>query len=398
MVDTFGATLRALRQQHGLSLDALAERTTYSKGHLGNIESGERAATVGVARACDQVFGCAPLLATVLSIERGDPMLRRALLGGTFAAASTALLATVDGTAALAAVLHHGLNDAVAQPTDWDQLAADFARRHLLAPYPQFGAELAAQIAVAQHQVAAGDTDAARGAALLSMTYGLWIGDTGRVPSAHGLYATAAALADRSGDTATRALVRARAANRGVYEGWTAQRAQRATDEALAITTTGTAALEAHAARVHLYALTGDLQAGRASVAAMRRAADALPEADGPTAQQRVASFHCYLECRAGSIADAQAAYAHAEQQLRQVPLWLADATIYMGRALVAAGALEEGCQLTLDAVQQLPFSNRILVIGVRDVLHSAGGRRSDTLDVLRGYASPGPAPWETLT
>jgi hypothetical protein len=69
-----------------------------------------------------------------------------------------------------------------------------------------------------------------------------------------------------------------------------------------------------------------------------------------------------------------------------------------MGRALVAAGALEEGCQLTLDAVQQLPFSNRILGIGVRDVLHSAGGRRSDTLDVLRGYASPGPAPWETLT
>jgi transcriptional regulator with XRE-family HTH domain len=398
MVDSFGATLRALRQQNELSLEALAERTTFSAGYLGNIETGERAPTLGVAAACDDVFGCAPLLATLHSIERGDPMLRRALLGGTFAATSTALLATVDGTAALAAVLQSSLHDAIEAPTDWDALAASFARRHVLAPSPAFGVELAAQIAVAQHRVTAGDRDAARGAALLALTYGLWIADTGRVPTAHGLYATAAALADRSGDPATRALVRARAANRGIYEGWTADRAQATADEALAISTTGTAALEAHAARVHLHALTGNLSAGRAAVAQMRAAADSLPEAGGPTAHQRVASFHAYLECRAGSLTDAQRAFEQAERDLRQVPLWLADATIYMGRALVAAGDVTGGAQLTLDAVQHLPFSTRILGIGVRDVLYAAGRRRSDVLDVLRGYASPGPAPWETLT
>jgi transcriptional regulator with XRE-family HTH domain len=398
MVDTFGTTLRALRKQHGLSLDALAERTTYSKSYLGNIESGERAATSGVARSCDQVLGTAPLLATVLSIERGDPMLRRALLGGTVAAASTALLATIDGTAALAAMLQSGLHDAISEPADWDQLAASFARRHVLAPSPQFGTELAAQIAVAQHQVAAGSTDAARGAALLSLTYGLWIGDTGRIPTAHGLYATAATLADRSGDPATRALVRARAANRGIYEGWSAAHAEQVAGEALAISTTGTAALEAHAARVHLYGLNGNLAAGRDAVNAMRDAAASLGDADGPTAAQRVASFNCYLECRAGTVSDAERAYAAAERELQQVPLWHADASIYMGRALVKAGSVDEGAQLTLDAVQHLPFSTRILGIGVRDVLSVAGGRRSDTLDMLRGYASTGPGPWETLT
>jgi transcriptional regulator with XRE-family HTH domain len=396
MVDNFGTVLRALRHQQGLSLAGLAQRTTYGKAYLGNIESGARQPTRGVAEACDRALGSAPLLATVLSIERGDPMLRRALLGG-FAAATTAMIASTDGTATLAAVLVRGLQDSIAEPTDWDALAADFARRLILAPSPAFGAELAAQITVAQHLVQAGDRDAARGAALLALTYGLWIGDTGRIPTAHSLYATAAALADRSGDPATRALVRARAANRGIYEGWSAARCQSAIDEALAISSTGSAALEAHAASVHLYALVGDLTSGRAAVDRMRDAAEHLPAADGPTAGQRVTSFHTYLECRAGTISDAHAAWALAERDLKGVPMWLADASIYMGRALVAAGDVTAGAELTLDAVRLLPFSTRILGIGVRDVLSAAGARRHETLEVLRGYASPGPAPWETL-
>jgi hypothetical protein len=37
--------------------------------------------------------------------------------------------------------------------------------------------------------------------------------------------------------------------------------------------------------------------------------------------------------------------------------------------------------------------------MGVRDVLAAApAGRRSPALDMLRAYASTGPAPWETLT
>lgn len=398
MVDTFGATLRALRQQRGLSLAALAERTSFAKSYLGNVETGDRQPTPALAAGCDAALGTAPLLATLVSIERGDPMLRRALLGGGLATAATALLTAGDGTTALAAALDAGLRSSIGQPRDWDGLAAEFSRRHILAPSPAFAAELAAQIEIARHQITGGDRDAARGGALLALTYGLWIGDTGRLVTAHNLYDTAAAMADTSGDTATRALVRARTANRGIYEGRTAAQTEHAAGAALALRDTGAPALEAYAALVHLAALTGDLPGGRRAVEGMRRAAAGMPEADGPTPEQRIASFSTYLECRAGTIADAERAWPEAERLLAGVPLWRADAQIYMGRALVAAGNVAEGAALALDAVTGLPSPVRVLGVGVRDLLAAAGpDAGDDTLAVLRGYASTGPTPWETL-
>lgn len=397
MLDTAGTRLRALRQQRGMTLDALAARVRYSKGYLHNIETGERAPTLEVARRCDTALGTTPLLASMVSIERGDPVLRRALLGGGLAAAATGLLATTDGTAALAAVLSAGLRGAAAAG-DWDTIAADFARRHVLAPSPAFGAELAAQIEICGHHIAAGDRAAARGGALLALTYGLWLGDTGRIPTAHALYDTAAVLADRSGDRHTRALVRARAANRGIYEGWTAVQARAAIVEALTISDTGAAALEAHAAWVHLHALTGNLADGRRAVDAMQAVADTLDAGDGPSPNQRVASFRTYLECRAGTLRDADRAYTAAQPLLAGVPLWRADAQIYYGRALAAAGNVAEGADLALDAVRALPAPVRVLGIGVRDLLDAAGDTtRDDALHALRGYATSGPAPWDTL-
>lgn len=399
MVDSFGSTLRALRDQHGWTLAALAARTGYSRSYLSNLESGARTATAEAAQACDTALNCSPLLATVLGIERGDVMLRRALLGGTLGSAATVLLASSDGTAALAAVLDGGLRAAVARPTDWDDLADSFARRYVLAPTGRFAAELAAQISVAQTRIAAGDEGAARGAARLCMTYGLWIGDTGRIPTAHSLYATAAALADHAGDAATRAVVRARAANRGIYEGWTVARTVSTAQEALALYPRGQAALEAHAAMVHLHGLTGNLSAGRAAVEAMQAAADGLPESDGPSARQRVASFRNYLECRAGRLEDALRAFAVAERDLAGVPVWLADATVYLGRAMVAAGDVAGGVAVTVGAMRQMPpYSQRILGIGVRDVIDAApAGVDPDMLAPLEAYAAAGPVPWETI-
>lgn len=399
MVDSFGAALRTLRQQQGLTLSGLAKRISFSAKTLGNVETGTYQPSLALATACDAALDSTPLLVTLLQIEKGDDVKRRALMGTVGAAAAGALFATMDGTAAMAAVLDSGLRDAVAEPTDWDTLAADFARRHVLAPSAQLGTELAAQLAVARARVAGGDTDAARGAACLALTYGLWLGDGGRVPTAAGMYATSALLADHSGDRHTRALVRARAANRGVYEGWTARRARTTLDEALAISTTGTAALEAHAGTVHLAGLTGDLTGGLRALDAMRTVAEQLPAGDAPTPQQRVTSFTMYLHGRIGRITDATHAYANAEADLADVPLWLADSRVYMARALVRSGAVTEGVTLALDAVRHLSAPVRVLGIGVRDVLSAApAAHRSDALDQLRLYASTGPAPWETLT
>lgn len=401
MVDTFGPTLRHLRKGHGYTQKTLAPRIGYSHTYLSNVENGHRPPTLAFAQACDTVLGASTVLVLLCQIEIGaDPMLRRHLLGGSLAAASTVLLATADGTAALAATLGAGLNTAAGVPDDWDQTAADFARRHLLAPSNEFGAELAAHITMAEHAITTGGPNAraaARGAALLTLTYGLWLADTGRIPTAHNLYASSASLADHAQDPSTQALVRARAANRGIYEGWSAARAHTAATRALALTTRGPAAVEAFAALVHLHALTGNHTAGEVAVAGMQATADAMTGPDGEQAQRRTVSFRTYLQCRTGTLTNAQRAYAHADTLLAKVPLWHADATIYMGRAMIAAGDLTGGAALVLQAIKSMSYSVRILGIGVRDALTAAGGRHHRDLDALRGYASTGPAPWDTI-
>lgn len=396
---SFGAALRTLRLEQGLSAAALAAKVSFSRQTLGNVETGTFLPSEALAAALDSALRSSPLLVTLLQIEKGgDDVNRRALLGTVGAAGAGALFSTMDGTAAMAAVLDSGLRNAVSKDTDYDQLVDDFARRRVLAPSNELANELAAQLAVARERVAGGDKDASRGAAQLALTYGLLLADRNKVATAHGLYGTAAALADHSGDTPVRALVRARAATRGIYEGWTLKRTTNAADEALAISNTGPAALEAYGAQVHIHALTGNLSAGRTSLDAMRTVAETLASDTRPSPVQRVANFAAYLHCRIGSLDVAQRAYEEAEAMLRPVPLWHADATVYMGRALVRAGAVEDGAKLALGAVRSLPFGNRILGMGVRDVLAAVpAGYRGDTVVQLRMHACAGPAPWDTL-
>jgi transcriptional regulator with XRE-family HTH domain len=384
---SFGDELKALRKQHQLTVAQLATRIGYSAPYLKKIEAGLRAPTDPIAQACDTALGTAPLLQTLLSIERGDPMLRRALLAGGFAAA----LLAADSTAALAQALAYSSTPG---GQDWDGTVADFTRRHLLGPGPQFGPEIAAGIKIAQHAATGGDQDAGRAAARLALIYGLWLGDLGRLPSAHTLYTVAAKIADAGADTATRALVRARAANRGIYEGWSAIRTDDTITEALHLYPREAAGLEAHAARVHLAALTGDLAAGRTAVAAMNRIADTMPE---PAGHQRTADFACYLECRLGTMHDATRAYEHAETVLAKVPLWRVDARLAYAGALTRTGDHRTGAAVALEAIRSQVVPVRVLGVCVADVLHQAGTIRTDALTELAGYATAGPHPWDTI-
>ncbi|MFJ2742363.1 helix-turn-helix domain-containing protein [Streptomyces sp. NPDC087440] len=54
---TFGAELRRLRGERGMSLTALARAIHYSKGYLSKIETGGKPPTSDVARRCDEVLG-----------------------------------------------------------------------------------------------------------------------------------------------------------------------------------------------------------------------------------------------------------------------------------------------------------------------------------------------------
>lgn len=58
---TVGEALRAARDAAGLSLSVMAARTHYSKPYLSMVETGERAATIGVVKAYERVLGIGQL-------------------------------------------------------------------------------------------------------------------------------------------------------------------------------------------------------------------------------------------------------------------------------------------------------------------------------------------------
>ncbi len=376
----------------------LARAMSYTRSLVVMVEKGGRRPTPDFAAAADAALGLDGVLAALRLVDEGDDMHRRTALTAFAGAAAGVAAATADGSAALAAVLRGGLDAATGRDTDWDALAADFARRHVLAPSDALRAELHGQLIVAQGQLA-GNPAACRGAAVMAMTLGLMIGDTGRIPSAWSHYRTARALAEVSADRTTVAGVRARAASRGLYEGMPVADAREHIGAALDLAPTSPGALEAHAAAVHLAALTGDLPAGRAAVAAMYRLAEQLPAAEGaPAPVQRAASFHSYLECRIGPPAAAERAYTAAVPLLAPVPLWAADAALYRGRSLARAGEPAAGVTLALDAIRSLPGPVRVLGVGVADLLAALpAGYRSAEVDALRAYAATGPMPWDMI-
>jgi DNA-binding NarL/FixJ family response regulator/transcriptional regulator with XRE-family HTH domain len=67
--DPVGAALRAARRAAGLSLDALAARTNFSKSYLGNIEAGRRRVTAEIAAAYDTAIGTGGMLGRLLADE-----------------------------------------------------------------------------------------------------------------------------------------------------------------------------------------------------------------------------------------------------------------------------------------------------------------------------------------
>ncbi|MBM0276387.1 helix-turn-helix domain-containing protein [Micromonospora tarensis] len=402
MVDTFGQVLRSIREAAGLSLSALATRTRYHKSEIGHVETGRRQASPDFAAACDRELGTSPLLSVLLELGdgQGDNVKRRAMLASIGAAATMGGL----GLTVLADLVRDGLLDTADGSEDWNATIEAYNRRFVTEPSAEFGRSLLSQLMIARHQIAdRGKTpERLRAVAELGQLYGLWLGNQGDVSAARNWYRTAAHLADRSEHIPTRVYVRGRALSRGIYEGYTVQETINGVDETLSLSTVPTlGALEAYSALVHVHALTENLTDGRRAVAGMRRVADGLSDSEmskvaGPV--QRTASFNSYLECRIGSMKEADRAFAEAEPVLRPVPVWLADARIYYGRAMVTHGDTAGGVAFALDAIKRLRHDVRVVGVGVSDLLSAVpAGHRSDELDELRTFAAAGSGPWENL-
>jgi transcriptional regulator with XRE-family HTH domain len=93
-VSDLGRTLREARQQAGLSLSGMAQRTGYSRSYVGNVETGVRAVTPDVIRAYERVLG--------------DDLKRRQLLLGSIAALAAS--SAPDAAISIAADVRSGRN------------------------------------------------------------------------------------------------------------------------------------------------------------------------------------------------------------------------------------------------------------------------------------------------
>lgn len=400
MLESFGSALRAMREVAELSLSALASRANVSKGQIGNLERGARLPTVAIVEALDGALRAGGVLIQLAALERGggDDMRRRALLATVGAAAS---LGTIGGPHALGDMVRHGLLDAAGTQEDWDAVVDDSRRRLVTDPSPLFGSALLTNLMVIQRQVTEQPgSDLWRAAAGLGQVYGLWLGNQAELGGANRWYGSATTFADRSGDVEMRTYTRGRSASRGIYEDWTIARTLDTAEAALALTSRPTlGALEAHAARVSVAALTGDPASGREAIRAMADLADQLP-ADrlraGP--HERTVFLDAFLECRVGTLPRAEAACDRAEAALAMLPTWLIEARVYRARAMVTAGEVLGGLAYALRTVAGLKHEVRVISVAVRDVVQSVpAGHRSCELDELRTYAATDPGPWETL-
>lgn len=401
MVDSFGAILRELRQERDMSMDMLALKVGWTKSHIALVETGQRRAKPDFVVACDQVLKSTPFLALIFGLTgEDDDMMRRSMLRG---------LATALGMTGLAATLgladkfRLDLQEAAGIEEDWDLVIAGLQRQLTMGPTNSFGEELLSRVLVARQMVAEQNTpDNLRVAAHIGLLYGLHSGHRGNLETGNGYFRTAERLAEMSGDRTTQVYVLARVASAGPYQGLTRTQTQDRYQKALTIAgdRADAGVLEAHAARTHLAALTGDLQDGRDAVQKMWAVAERMEHAsDSPTPLQRAASFDAYLEGKLGDRISAEKAFRRADTVLPSVPLWHVEARLYRGLAMIRAKDTDTGLAYALDAAKALPFSDRVVRLAVDDIIRALPvGYRSDVIDELARHGATGPRPWELIS
>lgn len=396
-METWGEALRALREGQGFSLQALSNRVRYHKSHLSNVESGARQPSPDLAGKCDEVLGTSPLLVMLLGIEEREDVNRRALLNAVALAAGAGNL----GVTPLGHLVRQGFWDTASTGVNYDEIVARYARQFVVNASEEFGQSLIGQLLVLRQRVLDHPAaDVLRATSRLAELYGLWRGNQLDFADAANWYSTAGMLAERSGDRHLEAYVRARTANRVLFEGASYEDVADGIDRALSITDNASPGrVEAYAAKVCLTTVTGDLDEARRAVGAMFREIDRLRDSvDVAHLHERAMMHRAYLACRSGDLAVAEQRCGEAFKSLSELPYWKAETGLYLSRAMVAAGDVKGGTERALEAVNEVPEPIGVIRVAVRDVVEAApDNTRTDELHELRGLASRNPGPWQTL-
>jgi transcriptional regulator with XRE-family HTH domain len=354
-----GIVLRLAREAAGLSLEAMARRTYFSKGHLANIETGKRTATPTVIRAYQDALG--------------DDVNRRQLLMTLLAGAVTPSASAVE---AVGRAFEFALDAPPLTVDDWLAKLDAYGHEYMLVGAGDLQARLAADLARLQtgldHPVLA-----AVAAKLLTLQ-GIAI-QCNAMPSADGRrrdavrwYLLGARAADRSDSTDVRAWVRGRAAFALAYEGAELSVAQSFASQALALSKRPSLSrLNALLALANTQGLDGDRTGALATFNDAKRTLDAIgfenriSDFAGP--EWLIASTTSLLASRIGEERIALDAQETAERT-RPAALSRFSPHIRLHWALMMAksGGREEGIAYAQGVLAELPPERHDIALRLR--------------------------------
>lgn len=410
MVDTFGDALRVLREAAGLTIPALAVRVNYSKGYIGNVETGERRPTADLAEACDRVLDAGGFLVLLAACERagGDEMKRRALLNGLTMLNGMALLRGAGATkvGVLADAVRAGLATALGTRSldEWLAICEEHGRRCMTEPPSEMQSALLGDLLVLREQLLVDGSKELRAAtAKLTTLYAMTIASIGDTRAAVGWYWTAKRAADASEDQNLTAWVRGREVLRSEYDGYATP------DQILAFVRRSSgladgpsiARMEIMVAAARAYARLGEHRHARDAYEQARRAYDAIPHliADAESMyylpEWRFRLRGAFISAMAGDIAAVDRIITGvAAERPSGLLRWGVQMDLNCALAAANAGDHDSALALAVPTVERTPKAQytqtmRQLVGALCSAVSADDGHR-DAVVHLRGLVAAG--------
>lgn len=345
----WGALLRSLRVQSGLSQRALARRITWSASAVAMAETGGRPPSIEFAQACDTALDAGGQLVE----EAKNDMHRRGLLIAIAAApavnaselAYRCLAVSLDGQ-------RRGLDH-------WLERTEEYGRDYLaLGPADDLRARLANDLLMLRPQL---DSDRlwTVAAKLMSVKGKMTSTDSPGAGPAD-WYNLAASAADRSGEVATQVWVRGRAALSLAHEAGEVDMAATFAQQALALSDRpSTGRLNALVAKAQIAAQQGDCATALAMLDEARRVFDLVGSDDAASDfNVPVWRFHTFASVVLSRLGDKRAT-ADQDQADRTRPAQFArfatHIELHRGLLMAKSGDIASGVAYAKAAAQRLP-------------------------------------------
>jgi transcriptional regulator with XRE-family HTH domain len=385
-MDTFGQTLRQLRQQRGWSLRDLARAAAYDHSYLSQVERGVRPPTAGLAKTCDRALhaGGALLAAYHRHGPSEDDMQRRTLLGALGALAFTAPTSNISLEA-----IRHGVDHAAdADDDEWLAIATDYGYAYYTSSPAQLREHLSADLAVLQTLIGAHrDPERARTlltvAAHLSVIVAMTAAGNADTHTARRWWRTAHRAAYRSGDVDTRVLVAAWEVVGGCYDHRPAAEVLAASEAAIGLAGSRATAAAAGlwAGRAQMLALTGRHAEAAEAAAQVERITQQLPDLvtqdveslwGWPEHRLRHTQSYVYTltgDQKAATTAQDRAVTLYPPSQARLC----AQVELHRAAGMIYTGHIPDGLRHAADALDRLPVEQhtRVLYEVARQVLQA---------------------------